>query len=357
MEGYIKEARLLNRRFCISPCVIAILFLTIACRQSFPENPALSKNRKYNLSEIRILRENLGSIFISRKREAIIKGMLWTLDFVQDNNNFKFIFRNYIPMLYEISVIGSDDTIRDVARRLIRNEAARGEKYIEEEFDENTEEDLVLIIGILGRVNAPADRYIERQRKSNPGYDGENCRDKFYRAVQILDYDKLTDALSDYSHFRFSYGPGRVIGLRVPKDYRDEFIRVCSDLPFKYSLADRDGYHDQNYFATHAIFAMTGYGEYPLPDNRFARRLKRYINDNFPTVYSKVDDIDLLGEYVECMKIIGLGRDELVHEAEERIIRRQGADGSWTKTGGRDNDPYDLFHPAWTSITALLFGK
>ncbi len=70
---------------------------------------------------------------------------------------------------------------------------------------------------------------------------------------------------------------------------------------------------------------------------------------------SKTDDLDLLGEYVECMKIFGLGGNAEVIESLNYIVSQQNPDGSWVKTKSADKDPYDLFHPTWTSITALHY--
>ena len=141
----------------------------------------------------------------------------------------------------------------------------------------------------------------------------------------------------------------------MPTDYREEFINVCASLPFRYSIRDEDGYRDQNFYATHAVFVMSGYGEYPIPKNKFALRLKKYIHDNFPNVRNRLHDLDLLGEYIECMKIFGFEKEASVREAVQYIVSRQCPDGSWLKKRDKDDDPYDIFHPSWTSITALHY--
>ncbi len=334
---------------------IIALAITFSCKKPFPVNPAGSTTRNYNREEIRILREELDHTWLNAQRISVIKGLLWLLDFVQDNDNFIFIFHNYIPMLYEVSVIHNDSVIRDIVRKVIKNEGLRGAGHAERIFTKDNEQDIILMIGILERVNAPTGKYIEYFNKYLSGYNGEKCRDEFYSAAKSLNYDKLTDSICDYSHFRFAYKRGMQKSLRLPKDYQDEFLRTCESLPFKYTAADEDGYKDQNYYATHLVFVMTGYGEYPVNDTALARKLRKYILDNFPTVRTRVHDLDLLGEYVECMKIFGLGHRTEVREAVEYLVARQNSDGSWVKNRGKDDDPYDLFHPSWTSITAIHY--
>jgi hypothetical protein len=336
--------------------IIALAF-TFSCTKPFPVNPAGSITRNYNREEIRLLREELDHTWLDTQRISVIKGLLWLLDFVQDDNNFVYIFHNYIPMLYEVSVINNDAVIRNIARRVIRNESLRGAGYAKSIFTKNNEQDIILMTGILERVNAPTDAYVEYFKKILNGYDGEKCRAEFYTAVKSMNYDKLSDSLCDYSHFRFAYKGRMKKSLRLPVDYRDEFLRTCASLPFKYTVADEDGYRDQNYYATHVVFVMTGYGEYPIRDTAFARKLRKYLLQNFPIVRARVHDLDLLGEYVECMKIFGLGQRAEVIEAVQYIISRQDPDGSWAKKRGKDDDPYSLFHPSWTSITAIHYNR
>ena len=335
--------------------LIPVLLFTLSCKKPFPVNPAGSASQKYNRDEIRMLRYELKHKSMDMQRAAVIKGLLWLLDFVQDDGNFKFIFTNYIPMLYEVSVINDDQVIRNNARRLIKNEGLRGEAYLESIFDENNIEDIILLIGILEQTGAPPHKYIEYYNKNLKGYDGEQCRADFYRAVKNLDYDKLTDGLCEYSHFRFAYKRGKNSDLRLPKDYMNEFFTACAALLFKYTISDESGYHDQNYYATHVVFVMTGYGEYRIADIDFTRKLKKYLFNNFQIVRTKVHDIDLLGEYVECMKIFGQSQRADVRESINFIISQQNPDGSWVKKRDKDYDPYDLFHPSWTSITALHY--
>lgn len=258
-------------------------------------------------------------------------------------------------MLYEISVINNDPVIQIVMRRLIRNESLRGLAYLKSIYDEDNIEDIILMIGILKQLNLPARKYIDHYAKNMAIFDGNKCRAEFNRAAKARDYDKMTNGICDYSHFRFAFDSGKNGPLRLPPDYRDEFMKTCAATPFIYTFRDENGYHDQNYYATHVVFFMTGYGRYPIKDSAYARRLKKYLSDNFRIVRSVTNDLDLLGEYVECMKIFGLGGKSEVNEALDFIVTQQNPDGSWVKGKSDDKDPYDLFHPTWTSITALHY--
>jgi hypothetical protein len=52
---------------------------------------------------------------------------------------------------------------------------------------------------------------------------------------------------------------------------------------------------------------------------------------------------------------LGLGQRAEVLEAINYLVSQQNPDGSWVKKRKKDDDPYDLFHPSWTSITALHY--
>jgi len=344
--------RPLRRGFRQLPVVLA-LFLVVSC--SSDSGRKLCGQGKCNAAEISLLQKELSGEKTSVKRRAVLKGLLWLLDFTQDERKFRFIFRNYIHMLYEVSAINPDPAVKSIVCRIIRNEASRAEPLMKSIFNDKNVEDIILLVCILDRIKAPSVKYQEYYDRHLSGYDGEKCRRLFYRSLERCDYDKLTDVFSEYSHFRFAYERGLIERFRLPPDYRQEFISKCANIPFIYGIDDSGGYHDQNYFATHAVFAMTGYGEYRLPDSAFSRRLRKYIVANFPAVRKEVDDFDLVGEFVQCMKIMGLGDRRDVRETEVDIVSKQRPDGSWENDPKRSQDPYDLFHPTWTSITALHY--
>ncbi len=335
--------------------VVPILLFAFSCKRPFSENPAGSSDRKFNREEIRTLRYELNYKDMTCQRAAVIKGLLWLLDFVQDEKNFRFIFTNYIPMLFEISIINNDPVIQNVTKRLIKNESLRGSVYIDSIYDKNNTEDIILMIGILQQLSFPHKKYLDHYNKNLTVFDGEKSKADFDRAAKSLDYDKMTDGLCEYSHFRFAYKGTKNDALRLPPDYRGALLEKCASTPFVYTIRNASRYHDQNYFATHVVFFMAGYGASRVPDSPYARKLKKYLADNFNSVRTQTDDLDLLGEYVECMKILGLGEKAEVNEALDYIVSQQNPNGSWVRETEGDPDPYDLFHPSWTSITALHY--
>ena len=153
--------------------------MTFSCKKSFPENPAGSKSQKYNLTEIRLLRNQLENNGADEQRAAVIKGLLWLLDFVQDNGNFSFIFTNYIPMLYETYSINNTSEIRDILQNLLKNEAIRGTSYLPKIFDNNNIQDIILMASIFERIGASSDQYIDYYNKNLKGYDGKNAGRSF----------------------------------------------------------------------------------------------------------------------------------------------------------------------------------
>lgn len=89
------------------------------------------------------------------------------------------------------------------------------------------------------------------------------------------------------------------------------------------------------------VFAACGK---PIPERPAGSMVERYNRGE-----------ELIGEYAECMKIFGPGGREDVKNALDDILKRQRPDGSWACRLNKDMDPYDLFHPSWTSNTALHY--
>jgi hypothetical protein len=102
------------------------------------------------------------------------------------------------------------------------------------------------------------------------------------------------------------------------------------------------------YAITHLIYTLDRYNERRiaarlLPDEYvfLRRKLKQAIAE---------DDPEIVGESLDCLKSAGLERDPDVLAGEQYLISAQRPDGSWVED---PDDPYTVFHAAWTGIDGL----
>jgi len=74
-------------------------------------------------------------------------------------------------------------------------------------------------------------------------------------------------------------------------------------------------------------------------------------------VRNRVNDLDLLCEYLYCFRQFGQASAGFLKEGEGYVLSLQRADGSWGKADDFAGDPYDQLHPTWTAITLLVVGS
>lgn len=82
-----------------------------------------------------------------------------------------------------------------------------------------------------------------------------------------------------------------------------------------------------------------------------------YLKREFATVRYRVDDIDLLAEFVYSMKCYGLEEMSMVREAHRFLLSQQRPWGAWGKASDWRGSAYDAIHPTLAVITALNYRR
>lgn len=139
---------------------------------------------------------------------------------------------------------------------------------------------------------------------------------------------------------------GDATGIPMGAHYRDVIKWLPRMRP--YAADDDDLEFDIFYAVTHVIYTLNGYNERRISSSLLPaeflylrRKLKEAIDD---------DDLEMVGEILDCLKAFGFAGDPDVRAGEEYLISAQQPDGGWLEDS---DDPYTVFHSAWTSIDGL----
>ena len=144
---------------------------------------------------------------------------------------------------------------------------------------------------------------------------------------------------------------GERFGVTLGARYAEALQWLPSMRPYKRS--ESESYADfiwSIYAVTHVVYTLNDYGVHRL--------LPAWLPDEYEFLWTQLpaviraDDYETSGEMLDALKAFGLTRkDDRIRAAEEFIISRQNADGSW---GDPDEaDIYERYHPTITAIDGL----
>ncbi|MCF7848707.1 MAG: hypothetical protein K9M45_07655 [Kiritimatiellales bacterium] len=291
------------------------------------------------------------------QEQAVLRGMLWQDEFVQDDDNLHFIFSDYLLMLNELAQ-RRPGAVADGAREMLYDAFDRGSLSLPEIFEPDAagKWDFISILSLIERWGISRTPYLDFYRQNFPHDLNLDYSRQFDEALECLNYDDLGDILIDTSFAHFFRKKFPDSEFDVPETGFTRYLAQVAGLPYtqKYTK-DKDAYSDQNYYVTHVVFTAMDYGLEPMPAGALSREIRSYIESEFACVRHQVGDIDLIAEFVYCAKACGLdGRPE-VQEAVDYLLSLQHEDGSWGTDEDFEGDAYDIFHPTWTVITALNY--
>lgn len=288
---------------------------------------------------------------------SVLRGLAWCVTFCDNDDNFEFTFTNYLTMLDELSCNKSHPGLTAIVHRLIAREFERVRPRMAEIFDQDADgyEDFISVLSIAyhHKVDiAPLKTFAQGHFR---GITFPDRLEEFHAAVKVLDYDRLTDMVIGAAFVDMAYRWGIEKDFRLPPNNFAKVMKECSSIPFlkKYKEA---GYHDQNYYATHVLLALNHYGQKPIPASETTDQVFFYLIDQYKTVRQSVGDLDLLCEYLYCLRQLLPANAAFLREAEEYVLSQQRSDGSWGTADDFKGDPYDQLHPTWTAITLLVHG-
>lgn len=167
-----------------------------------------------------------------------------------------------------------------------------------------------------------------------------NCKGCHQLLKPKVDYGKLTDAIV-WSYVLTDIGM---------KEYSSSLCDMARLLHFArcYQRIDevgRDFFKLQCYFLTHLVYVFSDYGQHALPRHLFAEEFE-FIVVNLRLVVSSLKDSEIVGEFLQCLKILGFTPEsdpelvELVHMAVSFLIdaeKERGSKGEWVTKHEKGN--------------------
>lgn len=286
--------------------------------------------------------------------ERLRAALDWAASYLAEPAHLARIGPDYLLMLDELRLNPGHRHLARRAGTLLRRSARRMAGALPTHFppDARGQARFVAAAPYLYRYGDPArlDRYY---RLALAG-EARPPAARFAAALVERDYGALTDALLE------GWAVRRLAGLRpslaglLPRVPWRDWLAALTRLPWVPPAA-ADVYSAQAYFATHLVYALSDFGARPPPDGVLAGRLASYLWRAWPDVAGRLNDTDLLAEFVHCLKILGHGADPRLRAAQARLARRQRPNGGFAGAYDLIGDPYDRFHPTWTVLTALNY--
>lgn len=135
-------------------------------------------------------------------------------------------------------------------------------------------------------------------------------------------------------------------GIELGARHRD----VVKWLPrlHPYREGDESLQFDEFYAITHLIYTLNAYGEHRVSPSSLLEEigfLKRRMSEALDD-----DDPEMVGEGMDCLKMLGFENDPLVLRGKQYLLSTQRPDGTWA---GDPDDIFTAYHSAWTSIDGL----
>jgi hypothetical protein len=310
---------------------------------------------RHNQEIVQALDREIASESTDENYLAILRGFRWCVIFNDKDSNFDFTFSNYLTMLDELSQQHSWPALTRIVHGLILREFDRAVPRLDELFTADIDGygEFISILPTAYHHHVPVEPLRRFASEHFAGVIPPDRLREFRKAARERNYDLLTDLVVDATFIDMAYALGIEKDFNLPADHYKTVIEECSLIPFK-ARPDEEAYHDQNYYATHLLLALVHYGRRPLVPSVTGDKVFFYLASQYENVRNRVDDLDLLCEYLYCFRKLGPITAGFVAEGERYVVSMQRSDGSWGTSDDFHGDPYDQLHPTWTAITLLV---
>lgn len=334
----------------------AFLLLCFLTAEGSAAGAAVSPGTRNNRSTIAAIDLELRAHKGDARYCAVLRGLRWCIILNADPSRFENTFSNYITMLDELSLSPSPPALRKIVHTLIRREFVRALPGFGKMFtaDSAGYMNFVSVLPVAYRHHVPAGGLKRFAAGHFAGVEVPDRLEEFRQAARKLQYLTLTGIIVEAAFVDMAYELGVARDFRLPLNRFTTIMDECAAIPFVHRHGDA-GYYDQNYYATHVVLALNHFGGRRLRASAAGDHVFAYLSENYPVIRNKAEDLDLLCEYLYCLRQFGMS-GPLVSEAEQYVLSRQHPDGSWGSRDDIDGRPYDHLHPTWTAITLLVLG-
>jgi hypothetical protein len=294
------------------------------------------------------------------KEKRILSGLHWLLKFIDDDQRFNDVFTDFIILANELKR-GSRAHQSEIATQLLKNCLKRAIPKLKQLFpaDEEGRWDFIGILPILSKSTEFRSTYYAfyKQNFSTnkiPNYY-EHHELSFNDAVNQSNFEVMGDYLIDISFLHYFIKSDTKNTLKLPANRFKHYLAQFESFNYNLELdKNSDSYSEQAYLATHIPLVLTNYGEFKIPSGINTDKVKNYIDKTYHSIRYSVNDLDLLAEYLQCLKMLAKSNsDERIPELERLFFSLQRSNGSWGKQTDFDGDAYNMFHPTWAVLTAL----
>jgi hypothetical protein len=302
-----------------------------------------------------------------------LKGFLWMIKFMNNENNLKENENNYLTMLSTTFCSVRDPYFRRMAleEAKIVSSGFMAANYISRYDKDNDFGSLMEYLTLFNRLGI-ANPELKETTIKVLGKEKQNIIDRINREKKAsLDGDDLYDTML------LTY---YITGLK--DQYPD--IDVLRDLPdladffeilgkYKYHLEDENNpdfskLTDEDiaaitndlYNITHVIFVICDYNSFKVPRKYFQREIN-YMLKYSNLICSKYHhDPDLLAEVVNVLTMMDFPKDyALIKNSWIEILDSQKEDGRWNAYGIEDTDSvtdknYYTFHATWVAYDMIV---
>lgn len=334
-------------------CALAALSLICSCSEQ--QSKSNIKQLVYNQATVMAIDREVVSSHADERYGAVLRGLRWCVTFADNDANFDFTFTNYITMLDELTIKDPKSALSRIVHALLLKEFERALPRFPKLFSADVDgyESFIHILPIAYHHQVPIKPFKEFAIRHFAKITPIDRLKEFREAAKDLNYDRLTDLIVDAAFVDMAYRWEANKVLRLPPNNYQTIMREAASIQFVHRYDD-DSYHDQNYYATHVLLALNHYGQMSLKPSVIGDKVFFYLTGQYNTVRHQVGDLDLLCEYLYCLKQFALVGVGFINEGERFIISQQRPDGSWGTSDDFEGDPYDCLHPTWTAITLLV---
>lgn len=345
-----------QKRWGVRRLALAALLLLCVLAAEVSAGTAAFPQTKHNRATFAAIGRELAANRGNARYCAVLRGLRWCVILNDDPSRFESSFSNYVTMLDELSLSPAPPAFRKIVGDLIRREFVRALPGLGRIFQADSAGymDFVSVLPIAYRHHVPLRGLKKFTAAHFTGVSAPDRLEEFRQAARELEYETLTDIVVEAAFIDMAYKLGAGRDFRLPQNHYGTIMAECAAIPFARRHGE-EGYYDQNYYATHVVLALNHYGGRKVGASAAGDHVLAYLSENYAVVRNKVNDLDLLSEYLYCLRQLGIS-GPLIAEGEEHILSLQHADGSWGTREDFSGEPYDQLHPTWTAITLLVLG-
>ncbi len=302
-----------------------------------------------------------------------LKGFLWMIKFMNNENNLKENENNYLTMLSTTFCSARDPYLRRIALEEAKNVASKliANNFISRYEKDNDFDSLMEYLTLFNHLGIAIPELKEKTIMILEK-EKQNIIDRVTREKQAsLDGDELYNTmLLTYYITNLKNNFPHIGSLNDLPDLRD-FLEILSK--YKYHLESENNpdfsrltdedittITDDLYNITHVIFVICDYNAYKVPRNYFQREINYMLKFNDLVCSKYHNDPDLLSEIVYVLSLMDYPKKYvLIKKGWIKILDSQKEDGSWEaygvdETGSVTDKNYDIFHATWVAFDMIV---